>query len=55
MAKNEPRSGKSARRGNSPAPYTKYDKKPYPYPGKPRLASGELQEPANQAPGNKYR
>jgi hypothetical protein len=29
--KNPPKSGRSARRGNKPAPYTKYGKTPYKY------------------------
>ena len=29
--KNQPRKGKSARRGNRPSPYTKQQKKPYKY------------------------
>lgn len=32
MAKNEKKHGRSARRGNAPSPYTKYQKKPYIYP-----------------------
>jgi hypothetical protein len=39
----------------NPAPYTKYDKHPYSYPGQRRLASGELAEPKNQHVSNKYR
>lgn len=31
MAKNERKKGKSARNGNAPAPYTKYEKRPYQY------------------------
>jgi hypothetical protein len=31
MAKNAPKRGHSARRGNMPAPYTKYKKKPFVY------------------------
>ena len=31
MAKNSPKTGHSVRRGNSPAPYTKYKKIPYQY------------------------
>jgi len=31
MAKNAPKKGHSARNGNSPAPYTKYQKTPYKY------------------------
>ena len=31
MAKNAPKTGKSAKRGNAPAPYTKYRKRPYKY------------------------
>lgn len=31
MAKNSPKRGKSARNGNRPAPYTKYQKTPYRY------------------------
>lgn len=53
--KNQPKTGKSANHGNNPSPYGKYDKKPYPYPGETRLASGELKDPANQHPSNKYR
>ncbi len=47
--------GKSARRGNRPAPYTKFDKKPYHYPGATRLASGELKEKMNDKVSNKYK
>ena len=31
MAKNERKKGRSARNGNAPAPYTKYQKQPYKY------------------------
>lgn len=31
MAKNERKKGKSARNGNAPSPYTKYDKRPFQY------------------------
>lgn len=31
MAKNAPRRGKSARNGNAPSPYTKYQKTPHKY------------------------
>ena len=31
MAKNERKKGRSARNGNAPAPYTKYQKVPYKY------------------------
>lgn len=31
MAKNLPKRGKSARNGNKPAPYTKYNKSPHRY------------------------
>lgn len=31
IMKNAKRMGKSARRGNSPSPYTKYNKTPYQY------------------------
>lgn len=31
MAKNMSRKGKSARNGNAPAPYTKYEKQPHRY------------------------
>lgn len=31
MAKNKMKKGKSARNGNAPSPYTRYDKKPYRY------------------------
>ena len=31
MAKNRRKSGKSARNGNAPSPYTKYNKAPYRY------------------------
>lgn len=33
MAKNAPKSGRSARRGNKPSPYTKYRKSEYKYSG----------------------
>lgn len=41
MAKNKPKKGKSARRGNLPAPYTKYNKTPYQYPWKNARPKGE--------------
>jgi len=31
MAKNAPKKGRSVRNGNTPSPYTKYDKRPYKY------------------------
>lgn len=31
MAKNAKKRGKSARNGNAPSPYTKYNKRPYKY------------------------
>ena len=46
--------GKSARRGNSPSTYSKYDKKPYAYSWQQRLASGDLRVKANQHVRNKY-
>ena len=52
--KNEPRRGHSAKRGNIPAPYTKYEKKPYSYSGEVRLANGDLKTKANQSIKNKY-
>lgn len=65
MAKNEPKSGRSMRNGNSAAPYTKHDKRPYPYRGEfsyadgraraqTRLANGDLHTKANDSRGNKY-
>ena len=36
MMKNLPKRGKSARRGNMPSPYTKYNKVAYVYSGKTR-------------------
>lgn len=46
--------GRSARHGNSPSPYTKYEKKPYQYPGERRLANGDLHTKANDKASNKY-
>ena len=46
---------RSARRGNKPAPYTKYGKVPYQYVGEARLANGDLRDKANQSLTNKYR
>lgn len=46
--------GKSARRGNQPAPYTKYEKKPFEYTGESRLANGDLKNKANDSLKNKY-
>lgn len=39
MAKNRRKSGKSARNGNAPSPYTKYQKQPYVYMFKRQKAS----------------
>ncbi len=55
MAKRRKATGRSARHGNSPSPYTKQGKEPYRYPWERRLARGELQEKANQLLSNKYR
>lgn len=52
--KNQPKRGHSARNGNSPAPYTKKDKKPYQYSGESRLANGDLRTKANDKLSNKY-
>lgn len=52
--KNARKHGHSARNGNSPAPYTKYQKKPESYTGQSRLASGELRTKANDRLQNKY-
>ena len=46
--------GRSARRGNRPSPYTKYDKKPYSYTGESRLANGDLKNKMNDKLNNKY-
>ena len=55
MAKRHKSGGRSARRGNSPAPYTKQGKVPYRYPWEARIANGNLREAANQSATNKYR
>ena len=55
MTKRHKSGGRSASRGNAPSPYTRRRKTPYPYPWQKRLASGELQTPANQSLNNKYR
>lgn len=53
--KNEKQHGHSARQGNKPSPYHKYQKRPYPYPWQgARLANGELKVHANDKPGNRY-
>jgi len=54
MAKNAPKTGRSARNGNVPAPYTKYDKRPHKYPWEKRLARGDLHVKANDKASNKY-
>ena len=54
MAKRAKSKGHSARHGNNPAPYTKYDKMPYKYPGEARLARGDLVTKANDRLANKY-
>lgn len=53
--KNEKQHGHSARQGNKAAPYSKYEKQPYPYPWQgPRLANGERKVRANDKPSNRY-
>lgn len=52
--KNQPKSGRSARRGNQQAPYTTGGKSPYRYPWERRTASGELHTKANDRVTNKY-
>lgn len=54
MSKGDPKTGKSSRRGNSPSPYTKYDKKPYQYTNESRFANGDLRVKANDKKSNKY-
>ncbi len=47
--------GRSSRRGNSPSPYSKYDKKPYDFSHDgTRLTSGELKNKMNDKPSNRY-
>lgn len=46
MAKNSPKSGHSVRRGNSPAPYTKYKKVPYQYSFKRKRVDYSLSSPS---------
>lgn len=47
--------GHSARRGNSPSPYSKQDKRPYDYQHDgTRLASGELKTKMNDKLTNRY-
>lgn len=55
MKRTKPR-GHSARRGNSPSPYNKYNKKPTEYSCDPsgRLAGGDLKTKANDKLTNKY-
>lgn len=53
--KNERKHGRSARQGNKPSPYAKYDKRPYPYVWQgARLANGERKVRANDRKGNRY-
>ena len=52
--KNLTKTGKSARRGNTPAPYTTQGKRPHRYPWERRSASGELMAKANDRIQNKY-
>ena len=54
MTKNSPKSGNSARRGNSPAPYTRKGRVPYKYPWERRTGQGDLMSKANDRPANKY-
>ncbi len=46
LAKNSPKSGHSVRRGNSPAPYTKYKKVPYQYSFKRKRVDYSLSSPS---------
>ncbi len=55
MTKRVKSPGRCAQRGNAPAPYTKQRKVPFCYRWEKRLSSGNLQSPANQSLGNKYR
>ena len=48
------KTGRSARRGNSPAPYTKSHKVPFHYRGDQRTMRGDLLRKANDKPSNKY-
>jgi hypothetical protein len=52
--KNGPKHGKSTRNGNSPSPYSKYNKKPYQYSWERRLANGDLHTKANDKANNRY-
>ncbi len=46
--------GRSARHGRVPSPYTKYAKRPFPYPWQRRTAQGDLMTKANTSTRNRY-